>query len=236
MSDTTCNPSTLQWTSLTNPSSDALEQRRGDEEIDVESESSNSFSIQVRGFRDCVEGSDELESRDAFSPALDDCVLHMGVQMRTGVHPFERTVYVDIVPKRTIVNRLGFSLQVCQEHNEQILGQISDGYSMSTLGIFRAYPELNDKTLTCSDKPVASISEHKKKERIRLRLLNNQGEPMTELSQPFAVDYKRYSFPLRLLNAGICHDPTQVMHVLRLCLLCMMNAPPKKIYVFVVWL
>ena len=45
VSDTTCNPSTLQWTSLTNPSSDALEQRRGDEEIDVESESSNSFSI-----------------------------------------------------------------------------------------------------------------------------------------------------------------------------------------------
>ena len=53
-----------------------------------------------------------------------DCVFHLGVQVRKGEFPFQKTSYVSIVPRYTVVNESGFTLQVCQEGSPSILAEV----------------------------------------------------------------------------------------------------------------
>jgi hypothetical protein len=69
--------------------------------------------------------------------------------------------------------------------------QVRNNSAMSTLGIFRDRVQESSAGAAQGDDSV----------RIQLRLANDQGI-ITCLSRPFSIDYKRYSFPLRLRAAG----------------------------------
>jgi len=80
---------------------------------------------------------------------------------------------------------------------------------MSTLGIFRTTHDTDTPAHTQDSDPHAKKTQGEHA-RIQVRLLNDEGDVLTELSTPFAMDQKRYSFPLRLLAAGCAgHDPSQ---------------------------
>jgi len=82
------------------------------------SEEGKTFSIQLPGsalFQ--VDRDSSSEAQEAVGS--EHCLFHLGVNMRQGVYPFNLTMYVDVVPKRTIVNQSGYVLQVCQQVHSQ---------------------------------------------------------------------------------------------------------------------
>ena len=154
-------------------------------DMDEDSEEGHQFSIQIPGSPDLVHEMDD----EAQAAQLNGCTFHLGVNVRKGIYPFHRTTYLDVVPQRTLVNESGLIMQVCQEGNEQVLAQLSPGCAMSTLGIFNS--TLNSK-------------------RVQFRLLNIDGQPITLFSRPFSMEYKSYSFPLRLPAAATTQPPDDV--------------------------
>jgi hypothetical protein len=78
--------------------------------------------------------------------------------------------------------------------------QVRNNSAMSTLGIFRdrQRQQFGGSSVQSSS---ATSAQGGDSVRIQLRLADDQ-DIITRLSMPFSIDYKRYSFPLRLLAAG----------------------------------
>jgi len=79
------------------------------------------YEIEMPGTLDLVrDGGADHEGE----PDEQHCVFHLGVQVRQGEFPFQKTWYVSIVPRYTVVNESGFTLQVCQEGSPSILAEV----------------------------------------------------------------------------------------------------------------
>ena len=128
-------------------------------------------------------------------PQDSNFTYRVGVLRKRGITPFQCTTYLTLLPKYTFVNDTGLSLQICQagesaRFEEQVLIEIRDGRSMSTLGLFREFPAVQSAE--------ASIARSQTT-KVRIRLLEEDGTPRTKWSQEFGIDEGR-SVPLRLLR------------------------------------
>ena len=122
-------------------------------------------------------------------PQDSNFTYRVGVLRKRGITPFQCTTYLTLLPKYTLVNDTGLSVQICQAgesiFKEQVLVEIRDGKSMSTLGLFR--------------EPHSAGPKVANKNKIRIRLLEEDGSPRTKWSHDFGIDEVR-SVPLRLLH------------------------------------
>jgi hypothetical protein len=142
------------------------------------------------------------------TPLETDFSYSMGVWSKRGIKPFQRTLYVTLMPKYTVCNRMGLPMQVCSgkdykeyESMGKVYAQISDGCSFSTLGIFRQAP-VRQKSLFHSiwtSQVTPENKERQEKAKLSVRLLEDDGQPKTKFSEPFTVDYET-TVALRLLH------------------------------------
>ncbi len=130
---------------------------------------------------------------------------NLGVSMAQGLPPFQRSLYITVTPKYTVLNKTGLTMQVrpgkIYENRANIFGQISDMCTMATIGIFQAAPvDARDSSKkNIFDFMATSEQQVEEKRSLRIRLLGQDGQPTTEFSQPFGVDNQN-SVALRLLH------------------------------------
>jgi len=124
----------------------------------------------------------------------------IGVQRKRGIAPFQRTTYLTLLPKYTFVNDTGLSLQISQGNKttgfqKQMYLEVRDGCSMSTLGLF--CEDSADHSTEPDLRKTHSIADKVRK--VRVRLVEEGGNPRTRWSLEFGIDEMR-SVPLRLLH------------------------------------
>ena len=90
------------------------------------------YSIKIPGTPDWIQKFGKEEAEDVDAPFAHDAMFHLGINIRRNANPrAQRTLYVDIVPRRTVVNESGYTVQVCQELNTKILAQVFIGCILS---------------------------------------------------------------------------------------------------------
>ena len=172
------------------------------------------FWTQITGPPASAQGPDNIQ----FAYNLGGCMRH-------GIPPFDRTVYVTLTPRFTFLNQTGLELQITSierdaELSGNIYGQVRDGESLSTLGLFPATGGKKQETtggrglqrgLSFTQNMMSGLEkrlsftgsaetvEGGERKKLRIRLLSSDGVPVTQLSEPFSIQDQR-SIALRLLR------------------------------------